>query len=72
MILPNFKDSTVICPYCGCTTMFVQEQCHVTETIVNGKPTRYEKHAPKIVLICRECNAVVREYDTNKILETGE
>ncbi len=71
-MISQFKDTTVTCPYCGCTTMFVQEECHVTETLVNGKPSRYEKHMSKVALICRECNAVVREYDPNKILKTGE
>ena len=71
-MISQFKDTTVTCPYCGCTTMFVQEECHVTETLVNGKPSRYEKHMPKVALICKECNAVVREYDPNKILKTGE
>lgn len=69
-MIPQFKDSTVTCPYCGCTSMYVQEQCHVTETLVNGKPTRYEKHNPKITLVCRECNAIVREYTPDKILQT--
>ena len=69
-MIPQFRDSTVTCPFCGCTSMFVQEQCHVTETLVNGKPVRYEKHSPKITLICRECNAVVREYEPEKIVKT--
>ena len=69
-MIPQFKDSTVSCPYCGCTTMFVQEECCVTETLSNGKATRIEKHIPKIALVCRECGAVVREYEQKQILET--
>ena len=71
-MLPNFKDTTVSCPYCGCTTMFVQEECHVTETLANGKPIQYEKHAPRIALVCKECGATVREYEAEKVLKTGE
>ena len=69
-MISQFKDVIVTCPYCGCTTMFVQEECHVTETLSKGKPVRYEKHKPKLALICKECNAVVREYETDKIIKT--
>ena len=62
-MLPNFefKDKTVQCPQCGCTTMFVSESCQVTETLKDGLPVRVEQHNPKITLVCKECGAVVRE-----------
>lgn len=68
----DFKDKTVQCPQCGCTTMLVTESCQVTETLKNGVPVRVEQHNPKITLICRECNTIVREYDPTKIVKTGE
>ncbi len=68
----DFKDKTVQCPNCGCTTMFAIESCQVTETIKDGTPVRVEQHNPKIALICKECNMIVREYDPKKIVKTGE
>ena len=68
----DFKDKVVQCPLCGCTTMFATQSCQVTETLKDGKPVRVEEHNPKITLICKECNAVVREYDPTKIIKTGE
>lgn len=52
--------------------MIAAETCQVTETLKDGKPVRVEQHNPKVVLICRECNAIVREYNPDKILKTGE
>lgn len=52
--------------------MFVQEMAQVTETLKDGTPFQIEGHNQKIVLVCKECNAVVREYDPKKIIRTGE
>lgn len=52
--------------------MFVQEMAQVTETLKDGIPFQIEGHNQKIVLVCKECNAVVREYDPKKIIRTGE
>lgn len=68
----DFKDKTVQCSQCGCTTMFASETCQVTETLRNGEPVRIEQHNPKITLVCKECGAIVREYDPKKIIRTGE
>jgi len=71
-MLTNFTDTTVQCPYCGCSTMFVQQLCQVTETEKDGKPFQVEEHNQQIALVCSECNAIVRKYDPKKILKTGE
>ena len=68
----DFKDQVVQCPNCGCTMMYVTESCQVTETLKEGKPFRVEQHNPKITLVCRECNTIVREYDPAKIIKTGD
>ena len=52
--------------------MFVTESCQVTETVKGDVPVRVEQHHPKITLVCRECNTIVREYDPDKIVKTGE
>ena len=71
-MIPNFNDKIIQCPYCGCSLMFVQEMAQVTETLKDGTPFQIEGHNQKIVLVCKECNAVVREYDPKKIIRTGE
>ena len=71
-MITQFKDKVIQCPYCGCTLMYVQQMSQVTETITDGKPVRFEEHNPHIALVCKECNAIVRDYDANKILKTGD
>ena len=71
-MLPNFKDATVQCENCGCSLFFVQQMCQITETLKDGKPFQVEEHRPKIALVCKECGAIVREYDAKQILKTGE
>ena len=71
-MISSFDDETIQCPYCGCSTMIVTRTGQVTETKMGKKTFQIEVHNPKVALICKECNSVIREYDEKKLLQTGE
>lgn len=52
--------------------MIIARIGQITETKKGKKTFQIEVHNPKIILMCKECNSIIREYDEKKLLQTGE